>query len=490
MESVIWRLTIGIIFALKGSYLVASSVSLHDSRGAGDLTGIDDGTGVPVGDVELPNDVGQLPEIYPGQCPDDWHIYKETKSCYRHFSTKLTYREAQDQCSTLGGFLATVATDSELQFILSKQWEPNMPNNDLAHYSWWMGYYYLKHNDTAQWEVAGEQFLGEDVVREEGVFRHSPLFGRTASDEDVKLCGQLVIDQNHKVGEYTSQWYVEQCSTKSEFLCKRSVSSSHCIDHRGSHVHEGHRFTPNGRDPCVNCTCYQGEAVMCSAALCAGPPNCQNFIQDPYKCCSFTCIDSEYPQEELFDFSDSMRWVLTSATSFLILGLLLFMVHRIRQRRMALIHYTSRSGFRSRSGGMRLNSGSALTPSSPMDEIDAGIYPEPPPPYSLYKPPSPNEEPPPPYDTTLLLDNDSAPSTPVSTTDQNASLLEAAGSSAPRTIMNNALSSADPTAEASAGTASSLSVNRCADSPTEERENVPMLPTESENQNRSTEPVA
>ena len=40
------------------------------------------------------------------------------------------------------------------------------------------------------------------------------------------------------------------------------------------------------------------------------------------------------------DVTDNMRWVLTMLTSFILLGMMLFMVYRMRQKRMAYLRYS------------------------------------------------------------------------------------------------------------------------------------------------------
>nr|XP_006816773.1 PREDICTED: integral membrane protein DGCR2/IDD-like [Saccoglossus kowalevskii] len=445
-----------VLILVKGfDYCLSSALLPH--QGISTLNDATDSNnpGIPVDDIQLPSSIDVRPSNQKGDCPIGWQIYPETGSCYRSFEAKLTYEEAQDQCSTLGGFLATVTTETELAFIKSHHWQSD---EKIVNYNWWMGYRYVKNNHTTEWEVADESFLS--IINDDG-----PLIGPSVSDKDDRLCGQLQLRQIWQLDEFFSRMWVQQCRFKSAFLCKRSISDKHCVDNKGRRVDEGQRFTPQGADNCMNCTCTLGEANMCRSAQCAPPPDCIHTIQDPEKCCAYTCMDDEYPKEDLLDFSTSMRWVLTSATSFLILGLLLFMVYRLRQRRLALIHYTSRNEFTHRSGHTcTLDSGSSLTPTSPMDDIDAGIYREPPPPYSLYKPTSPGEEAPPPYDASLL---DNPPTTPVSTTDQDAALLSTSPED-PRSHLHQNMYETD-------------SPHAVLDESTDERENVPMLSAEGDN---------
>lgn len=63
------------------------------------------------------------------------------------------------------------------------------------------------------------------------------------------------------------------------------------MDIRDNVVNEGYYFTPKGDDPCLSCTCHDGEPEMCVAALCERPQGCQHFRKDPKECCKFTCLD-------------------------------------------------------------------------------------------------------------------------------------------------------------------------------------------------------
>lgn len=63
------------------------------------------------------------------------------------------------------------------------------------------------------------------------------------------------------------------------------------MDIKDQVVTEGYYFTPKGEDPCLSCTCHNGEPEMCVAALCNRPEGCKNFGKDPKECCKFTCLD-------------------------------------------------------------------------------------------------------------------------------------------------------------------------------------------------------
>lgn len=70
-----------------------------------------------------------------------------------------------------------------------------------------------------------------------------------------------------------------------------SLAGQTCVDIKDNVVNEGYYFTPKGDDPCLSCTCHDGEPEMCVAALCERPQGCQHFRKDPKECCKFTCLD-------------------------------------------------------------------------------------------------------------------------------------------------------------------------------------------------------
>lgn len=70
-----------------------------------------------------------------------------------------------------------------------------------------------------------------------------------------------------------------------------SSTGQTCVDIKDNVVNEGYYFTPKGDDPCLSCTCHDGEPEMCVAALCERPQGCNHFQKDPKECCKFTCLD-------------------------------------------------------------------------------------------------------------------------------------------------------------------------------------------------------
>lgn len=139
-------------------------------------------------------------------------------------------------------------------------------------------------------------------------------FGEASSTQDSVFCAQLQRFQIKSMNERgLHSWHAESCYKKFPFLCKRSTHPSviitsfrildsvlmprfvltgqTCVDIKDNVVNEGYYFTPKGDDPCLSCTCHDGEPEMCVAALCERPQGCQHFRKDPKECCKFTCLD-------------------------------------------------------------------------------------------------------------------------------------------------------------------------------------------------------
>lgn len=96
-----------------------------------------------------------------------------------------------------------------------------------------------------------------------------------------------------------------------------SPTGQTCVDIKDNVVNEGYYFTPKGDDPCLSCTCHDGEPEMCVAALCERPQGCQHFRKDPKECCKFTCLDpgtdEQFPMRLPLNFTniishDSSSW--------------------------------------------------------------------------------------------------------------------------------------------------------------------------------------
>eukprot|EP00073_Rattus_norvegicus_P039424 XP_008767158.1 PREDICTED: integral membrane protein DGCR2/IDD isoform X1 [Rattus norvegicus] len=189
-----------------------------------------------------------------------------------------------------------------------------------------------------------------------------------------------------------------------------------CVDIKDNVVDEGFYFTPKGDDPCLSCTCHRGEPEMCVAALCERPQGCQQYRKDPKECCKFMCLDPD--GSSLFDsMASGMRLVVSCVSSFLILSLLLFMVHRLRQRRRERIESLIGANLHHFNLGRRIPGfdygpdgfGTGLTPLHLSDDGEGGTFHfhDPPPPYTAYKCPDLDQpdDPPPPYEASINPDS-------------------------------------------------------------------------------------
>lgn len=143
--------------------------------------------------------------------------------------------------------------------------------------------------------------------------------GEASLSQDNVFCAQLQRFQIKSMNERgLHSWHAENCYKKFPFLCKRRactpgnaqrtplhawtpalivallpapLAGQTCVDIKDNVVNEGYYFTPKGDDPCLSCTCHDGEPEMCVAALCERPQGCQHFRKDPKECCKFTCLD-------------------------------------------------------------------------------------------------------------------------------------------------------------------------------------------------------
>ncbi|XP_072356050.1 integral membrane protein DGCR2/IDD isoform X3 [Scyliorhinus torazame] len=311
-----------------------------------------------------PVNVGQ-PFHFTRKCPTGWHHYEGTASCYRVYLNSENYWDAVQKCQQANGSLATFTTDQELRFILAEEWDlEEHPVSQKDQRRFWVGYQYMVTNRShtslqGQWEVAYKSSSSEVFLPPEKV----TFFGMTISEQENVLCAQLQCSHFPSLRHRgLHSWYAENCNEKSAFLCKRSQT---CVDIKDNVVDEGKYFTPKGNDPCLSCTCHNGEPEMCVAALCERPQGCQHYEKDPKECCKFTCLDPD--GSSIFDsMASGMRLIVSCISSFLILSLLLFMVHRLRQRR--------RERIESLIGGNYSNHGQVIEPSGqlPMAEDDVG----------------------------------------------------------------------------------------------------------------------
>ncbi|CAH2295505.1 integral membrane DGCR2 IDD isoform X11 [Pelobates cultripes] len=346
-----------------------------------------------------------------GKCPTGWHHYEGTSSCYKVYSAGENYWDAVQTCQKVNGSLATFTTDLELKFILAQEWDmEERPFGRKDQRRLWVGYQFVitsrNHSVEGHWEVA---YKGSSEVFLPPV----PIFGTAMSENENILCAQLQCFHLPSLRHHgLHSWYAENCYEKSSFLCKRSQT---CIDIKDNIVDEGYYFTPKGDDPCLSCTCGNGEPEMCVAALCERPQGCQQYRKDPKECCNFTCLDPD--GNSLFDsMASGMRLIVSCISSFLILSLLLFMVHRLRQRRRERIESLIGANLHHFNLGRRMPGfdygpdgfGTGLTPLHLSDDGEGGAFHfhEPPPPYTAYKYSDIQhpDDPPPPYEASISPD--------------------------------------------------------------------------------------
>ncbi|XP_072033866.1 integral membrane protein DGCR2/IDD-like [Amphiura filiformis] len=336
------------------------------------------------------NRKGHAERIIADQCPAGWTYYGKTEKCFEAFTGPLTHAGAQDYCSEQGGNLAMV-TDDELDYVIRQNWEVDSP--------YWMGYILQRDSNSSDWEeLVPDVPVG--MKRSQGLANSNIAMPSAIPPniaDHLQLC--LALDVQRGIYFYLWQWQLHPCNiTLGAFLCDRAPTQP-CIDRKGNLVGEGDRYKPQGYDPCMECTCHNREQSMCVQTQC-GQPRCQNYLRDPEVCCGYTCLsdDGSNPQKGI-DVTDNMRWVLTMLTSFILLGMMLFMVYRMRQKRMAYLRYRAQQ---LRDGGMMdFEPGSGPPPPPNLDDIDGAGYREPPPPYSFFKVDLPTECPPP-YEPTPI----------------------------------------------------------------------------------------
>ncbi|KAL4223125.1 hypothetical protein ACF0H5_016598 [Mactra antiquata] len=183
------------------------------------------------------------------------------------------------------------------------------------------------------------------------------------------------------------------------------VSTLECIDWIGNKISDGERFYPYKDDHCYSCLCHQGFETMCKTVSCL-PPSCPHIKTDE-ECCHFECIDKNGVSTDNITGRPSggsnnegtptdstmtdlgLRLVASTVTTFLILALLLFLIHRFRQRRLLMT-------LRRYSQGRRdpLDDLDSINYTPDFFDIHRPPYEDPPPPYTPPKP-QPGEEPPP-----------------------------------------------------------------------------------------------
>ncbi|XP_023580807.1 integral membrane protein DGCR2/IDD [Trichechus manatus latirostris] len=341
------------------------------------------------------------PVRFSRKCPTGWHHYEGTASCYRVYLSGENYWDAAQTCQRVNGSLATFSTDQELRFVLAQEWDqPERSFGWKDQHKLWVGYQYVitgrNHSLEGRWEVAfkGKSFRSAEVL-------------------NLKM-GEIVLTRGVCWGLFSSHL---RCRDHGEDCLVHPLGLGQtCVDIKDNVVDEGFSFTPKGDDLCLSCTCHGGEPEMCVAALCERPQGCQQYLKDPKECCKFMCLDPD--GSSLFDsMASGMRLIISCISSFLILSLLLFMVHRLRQRRRERIESLIGANLHHFNLGRRIPGfdygpdgfGTGLTPLHLSDDGEGGTFHfhDPPPPYTAYKYPDIDQpdDPPPPYEASINPDS-------------------------------------------------------------------------------------
>uniref|UniRef100_H0UZ59 DiGeorge syndrome critical region 2 n=1 Tax=Cavia porcellus TaxID=10141 RepID=H0UZ59_CAVPO len=174
-------------------------------------------------------------------------------------------------------------------------------------------------------------------------------------------------------------------------------------------------------DPIFASAMSENDNVYCAQLQCFHFPTLRHHdlhswhAESCYEKSSFLCKRNG---NNLFDsMASGMRLVVSCISSFLILSLLLFMVHRLRQRRRERIESLIGANLHHFNLGRRIPGfdygpdrfGTGLTPLHLSDDGEGGTFHfhDPPPPYTAYKYPDIDQpdDPPPPYEASINPDS-------------------------------------------------------------------------------------
>ncbi|XP_071946468.1 integral membrane protein DGCR2/IDD-like [Antedon mediterranea] len=312
------------------------------------------------------------------KCPDGWiNSNLKQPSCYKFNKKAVSFGEAEKACHETNAHLATAENDLELKFLglLVNAWkEPPLV-------TYWIGYQYSERVNSSNWsEVNRDQPLNHQqaVMLEVHMIDHHSL-SDPAFLNDTR-CGYVSMRDGPRLGiDLTS------CNNEIGYVCKKDVDYI-CFDGLDKVYKSGDRFKPVQSDPCISCTC--GESTMCSSASCA-LPSCNDYTRSNVECCGYTCKGGDNGK----NIETNMQWMLTMAFSFFILGVVLIMIYRMRQRRMAYLRILRDREHLQQLSQVDFEVGCGPPP--PPDEFD-GLFQSPPPPYRLCK--DENTDLPPPYE--------------------------------------------------------------------------------------------
>ncbi|XP_058809253.1 uncharacterized protein LOC131674535 [Phymastichus coffea] len=196
------------------------------------------------------------------------------------------------------------------------------------------------------------------------------------------------------------------------FHARVLAAGATCRDVNGLLHETGYHYIP-GPEPCTLCVCDNGNPTLCKAVLCKyknqeSLPNkdCKTF-RFGSTCCELICLDDAISVNDKTDGSGAtivdstnydlgLRLIASCITALLSLGLFIFLIHRLRRRKIRAGRQSHQLSDDQRSlGSIGYLDRNSVQLGMPMEDVPCnGGYP-------LWKPPSsyfPRGEAPPPYE--------------------------------------------------------------------------------------------
>ncbi|XP_054826085.1 lymphocyte antigen 75 [Eublepharis macularius] len=150
------------------------------------------------------------PDYKPPQkkCPDGWQVFQN--KCFQTTTPQyVTFKAANEQCETLGGFLPSIKNQAEQDFITSLL--PNKPKNI------WIGLQFLLKTQESKWIDGSEvQYTNfHPLIRG----RVRKILIDVFNEEVTNQCGVLLNNPNSL---YIGAWNLTSCAdTQAVAICQR-----------------------------------------------------------------------------------------------------------------------------------------------------------------------------------------------------------------------------------------------------------------------------
>ncbi|XP_062990539.1 C-type lectin lectoxin-Thr1-like [Elgaria multicarinata webbii] len=136
-------------------------------------------------------------------CPEFWDFFED--NCYRYFSEKKAWKEAEDVCQSLGTHLVSIQSKQE-SCHLRKYLTKFLPNGDV-----WIGL----HNPQKTPGSAFWQWTDSLALKHSAWNPGQPNnYANTG-----EFCAELWKSTDFK------KWNDEMCNRKNSFVCKATVES-------------------------------------------------------------------------------------------------------------------------------------------------------------------------------------------------------------------------------------------------------------------------